>query len=137
LSKETPPFPHKEFAVTGLDHVVLRSHVPERLAAFYTTLLSVPVERTVDDFLWQLRIGDSLLDIIRVQQAEAGANMDHFCLRVAPYNEDVLLNRLRQQGVEGQVTGRIYGAQGFGPSIYFIDPQGNRVELKQHKDQSD
>lgn len=136
LSKQAKADQHKDFAVTGLDHVVLRSHAPERLAAFYTTLLDVPVERTVGDFLWQLRIGDSLLDIIRVQQADVGANMDHFCLRVSPYNEGVLLDKLHQQGVEGQVTGRIYGAQGFGPSIYFIDPQGNRVELKQHKDQS-
>ena len=136
MSKDARSSLDKDFAVTGLDHVVLRSRDPERLAGFYTTFLNVPVERKVEDFLWQLRVGDSLLDIIRAQQAGAGANMDHFCLRVAPYNEEVLLDRLRQQGVEGQATGRIYGAQGYGPSIYFIDPEGNRVELKQHKEQS-
>jgi hypothetical protein len=61
--------------------------------------------------------------------------MDHFCLRVTPYDEDEILAFLSGLGVKGQVAGNIYGAQGFGPSIYFVDPAGNRVELKQHKHQ--
>lgn len=118
---------------TGLDHVVLRSNQPEALVRFYQDLLGVEVERQVEDFLWQLRVGDSLLDILRIKQTTSGANMDHFCLRVAHYNEADLLAHLAGFNVEARVAGNIYGAQGFGPSIYFIDPQGNQVELKQLK----
>ena len=44
--------------------------------------------------------------------------------------EDDILSFLEAQGVEASSAGEIYGAQGFGPSIYFVDPEGNRVELK-------
>ena len=131
-ARQAPP--DHVFDVAALDHVVLRSENPQALVAFYQQLLQVPVERTVGDFLWQLRVGDSLLDIMRAQQgATVGANMDHFCLRVAPYEEDEILAFLKRSGVEGQAAGEIYGAQGMGPSIYFIDPDGNRVELKRHQ----
>ncbi len=114
--------------ILGLDHVVLRSPNPTVLVAFYQGLFGCEIEREVGDFLWQLRIGDSLLDIIRGERT--GANMDHFCLRVANYDEQSVLSALTAAGVEGQVAGELYGAQGIGASIYFADPEGNRVELK-------
>ncbi len=129
LASEQPP----GINVVGLDHVVLRTTEPEKLVGFYGKLLHADVERTVGDFLWQLRIGDSLLDIMRAEQSHPGANMDHYCLRVEPFVEEEILLLLKAAGVEGQPTGEIYGAQGFGPSIYFIDPVGNRVELKQNR----
>jgi glyoxylase I family protein len=114
--------------VLGLDHVVLCSATPDVLVAFYRGIFGCEVERVVGDFLWQLRIGDSLLDIIKGDRT--GANMDHFCLRVANFDEGEILATLAEHGVEGQSAGEIYGAQGFGPSIYLVDPEGNRVELK-------
>lgn len=122
------------FEVVALDHVVLRSVDPEGLVAFYQKLLNAPIEREVGDFLWQLRVGDSLLDILRAKEGHAGANMDHFCLRITPFDEADIMSWLAKLGIAGDSTaGQIYGAQGFGPSIYFIDPAGNRVELKQNK----
>ena len=122
------------FEAVALDHVVLRSDAPEALAQFYSRLLHAPVERQVGDFLWQLRIGEGLLDIIRSQQPASGpANMDHFCVRIAPYDEAQLLAYLESAGVAAEAAGEIYGAQGMGPSVYFTDPAGNRVELKRHK----
>ena len=115
-------------SILGLDHVVLRTENPEALVAFYQRLFACEVERTVGDFLWQLRIGDSLLDVIKGERT--GANLDHFCLRVANYDEAQILSYLESVGVEASSAGEIYGAQGFGPSIYFVDPEGNRVELK-------
>ena len=114
--------------VLGLDHVVLRSEQPEALVEFYQRVFACEVERTVGEFLWQLRIGDSLLDILK--GARSGENVDHFCLRVADYDEAKILVSLSAVGVEAEAAGEIYGAQGFGPSIYFVDPEGNRVELK-------
>ena len=125
---------HPPFEVVALDHVVLRSDAPEQLADFYSGLLKAPVERTVGDFLWQLRVGESLLDIMRSKSAPAGpANMDHFCLRIMPYDEAALLGYLHNAGIEAEAAGNIYGAQGMGPSVYFTDPDGNRVELKRHR----
>lgn len=122
------------FEVVALDHVVLRSAEPAQLAEFYCGLLHASVEREVGDFLWQIRIGESLLDIIRGEGLHQGAaNMDHFCMRISPYDEPALLAYLQAAGVEAQAAGEIYGAQGSGPSVYFTDPAGNRVELKRHK----
>ncbi len=122
------------FEVVALDHVVLRSTEPQQLAEFYSGLFHAPVEREVGDFLWQIRVGESLLDIIRSQAPTQGpANMDHYCLRINPYDEKQLLAYLQEAGVEAQAAGEIYGAQGIGPSVYFTDPAGNRVELKRHK----
>ncbi len=127
------------FRVAALDHVVLRSAEPEALVDFYQRLLGVEIERTVGDFLWQLRVGSGLLDIIRAKPADAqtselaGANMDHFCLRIAPFDVPSLEAELQRLGVEYEIVGEIYGAQGYGPSLYLVDPEGNRVELKAHK----
>ncbi len=120
------------FQVVTLDHVVLKSASPERLVQFYEQLLGVPVERTVGDFLWQLRVGGALLDIIRAD-ASGAANMDHYCLRVAPFDTEAIEAHLQALNVDYDVVGEIYGAQGYGPSIYLIDPEGNRVELKRHQ----
>ena len=130
-------------ALDDAGQVVLIADLPRGRAEF----IRRPDRMAAENFgLVQMRAGNSLIDLVDAEgpigvmrgapPGAAGGNMDHFCLRVSQFNEGVLLDKLRQQGVEGQVTGRIYGAQGFGPSIYFIDPQGNRVELKQHKDQS-
>ncbi len=119
------------FRVVGLDHVVIRTMDPQRLVAFYCELLQARVEREVQGQLWQIRVGDGLLDIARATEAvSVEANMDHFCLRIEPYNESAILGHLERQGVTARAAGTIYGAQGFGRSIYLQDPDGNRVELK-------
>jgi len=59
-----------------------------------------------------------------------GRNLDHFCLRVEPFDEAGIRAHLASHGVQpGNVESR-YGAEGMGPSIYLTDPEGNVVELK-------
>ena len=59
------------------------------------------------------------------------ANFDHFCLRIAPFDEHALIAHLQKFGLELELPVRHrYGAQGDGPSLYLHDPDGNRVELK-------
>lgn len=90
--------------------------------------------------LVQLRAGDALIDLVDVagtigrQGGEApgaeGHNLDHFCLRVEPFDDEAIRQGLASHGVTlGEVVQR-YGAHGEGPSCYLTDPDGNVVELK-------
>ena len=59
-----------------------------------------------------------------------GRNLDHFCVRVDPFDADAILAFLKSKGVEAGAVESRYGAEGEGPSIYVTDPEGNVVELK-------
>lgn len=121
------------FAVKGLDHVVLRVADMARAIAFYRDVLGCREERRVESIgLVQMRAGASLIDLVPAAAAPevAGGNMDHFALRVEPFDEAAIRAHLAARGVEAGETARRYGAEGHGPSIYVRDPDGNTVELK-------
>jgi catechol 2,3-dioxygenase-like lactoylglutathione lyase family enzyme len=128
-------------SIREIDHLVLRTERLEEMIAFYTGVLGMSVERRVDDIgLVQLRAGRSLLDLVPVDSelgrkggsapGTEGRNLDHFCLRVDPFDEAAIRDRLQAQSVECGPTEQRYGAEGSGPSIYIQDPDGNTVELK-------
>ncbi len=127
--------------IREIDHLVLRTERVEAMIAFYTDVLGMSVERRLDDIgLIQLRAGRSLVDIVRVDSeigrkgggapGAQGRNLDHFCVRVDPFDEAAIRAQLKTKGVEAGPTERRYGAEGTGPSIYIEDPDGNTVELK-------
>jgi len=129
------------FDIIGLDHVVLRISDINRSLHFYCDILGCTVERTVDSIgLVQLRAGASLIDLVDVESelgrrggrapGSEGHNVDHFCIRVEPFTPDRLKSDLLAQGIEIGDIGRRYGADGYGPSLYITDPDGNTVELK-------
>lgn len=129
------------FTVQGIDHVVLRVVDVEGVIRFYKDVLGCAVERRKDDLgLIQLRAGRSLIDLVDVNGelgqkggAAPGAearNMDHFCLRIDPFDEAQIRAHLRAHGVEAGELATRYGAEGDGPSFYIQDPEGNTVELK-------
>lgn len=130
--------------VRDIDHLVLRVHDPEAMIRFYGAVLGCPVHRIDEkNRLVQLRAGRGLIDLLsldseigRTNEAESrapgagGRNLDHFCLRIDPWDVDAICAHLRAHGVEpGPVILR-FGAEGRGPSIYLQDPEGNTVELK-------
>lgn len=127
--------------IREIDHLVLRIVDLERMLAFYCGALGCTIERRQDAIgLMQLRAGSSLIDLVPVDgklgrmggapPGAEGRNMDHFCLRVEPFDEAAIRDHLAAHGVTaGQVESR-YGAEGEGPSIYLTDPEGNMVELK-------
>lgn len=141
---ESPPMPKTAaapLALLGLDHVVLRTARPERMAAFYCGVLGCAVERRVDSLgLVQLRAGASLIDLVDMAgplgraggapPGREGRNMDHFCVRVARFDAAAVSAALAAHGVAAPAWERRYGAEGFGPSLYIADPDGNVVELK-------
>jgi glyoxylase I family protein len=129
------------FQTLALDHVVLRVADLDRALGFYCGALGLPVEKRQEAIgLVQLRAGTSLIDLVPLDgklgrqggagPAAEGRNVDHFALRIAPFDGTALAAHLRAHGVEpGEVVQR-YGAEGDGPSMYITDPDGNGVELK-------
>lgn len=127
--------------IRHLDHVVLRVANLQPMMDFYTKVLGCPVEKVQEELgLYQLRAGGALIDLVPVDGplgrkggAAAGAegrNMDHFCLRVEPFDADAIIAHLRAHGADPAPVASRYGAEGQGPSIYVSDPEGNVVELK-------
>ena len=127
--------------IREIDHLVLRVSDLERMLQFYCGALGCNIERRQDAIgLVQLRAGRSLIDLVPVAgklgraggaaPGAGGRNLDHFCLRVEPFDEAAIREALQAQDIEvGPVESR-YGAEGLGPSIYVTDPEGNVVELK-------
>ncbi len=120
------------FEILGIDHVVLRVADLERAIAFYEGVLGAKVERRSESFgLVQLRAGRSLIDLIKASETDReGANMDHFALRIEPFDEAAIRALLKAHGIEAGELKKRYGADGNGPSLYIQDPDGNTVELK-------
>ncbi len=128
-------------AVRGLDHVVLRVREPEASIAFYEDVLGCAVERRLDELgLVQLRAGSALIDLVGVEtplgRAAGGPpdrkapNVDHFALSLESFDGGAIRAHLARHGIESDEPAERYGAEGFGPSIYIRDPDGNTVELK-------
>ncbi|HET6308416.1 MAG TPA: VOC family protein [Rhodopila sp.] len=127
--------------IRQLDHLVLRVTDLQAMLAFYTEVLNCPVEKVQADLgLYQLRAGGALIDLVPVDGplgAKGGAapgaegrNLDHFCLRVDPFDAEAIIAHLRAHGADPAPVASRYGAEGQGPSIYVADPEGNVVELK-------
>jgi glyoxylase I family protein len=129
------------FRIEGIDHLVIRAADLDRMAAFYCDVLGCHVELRRDDLgLVHLRAGRSLIDLIAVDgelgrrggaaAGRQGRNMDHLCLRIEPFEFDRLRARLEANGVEPSGLQHNYGAEGYGPSLYLQDPEGNVIELR-------
>ena len=127
--------------VLEIDHLVLRVRDVEAMTRFYGEVLGCPVHRIDAGIgLVQLRAGRGLIDLIPLDSAlgraggagpgREGRNMDHFCLRIEPWDAQAISAHLRAHGVEPGPVAQRFGAQGQGPSIYLADPEGNTVELK-------
>ena len=127
--------------IRDIDHLVLRVRELRPMVDFYCRILGCTVERQQDEIgLVQLRAGRALLDLIPVDgplgraggapPGVEGRNLDHFCLRIEPFDETGIRAHLATQGIDAGETASRFGAEGSGPSIYIVDPEGNTVELK-------
>ena len=127
--------------IEGLDHVVLRVRDMAAAIRFYTGVLGCPEERRLEHLgLVQLRAGRTLIDLVDLAgelgrrggraPGTEGRNLEHFCLRIARFDEAALSAYLAAHGVDAGMAETRYGADGYGLSIYIPDPDGNIVELK-------
>lgn len=127
--------------IREIDHLVLRVSDLNAMLRFYGEALGCQIERRQDTIgLVQLRAGRSLIDLVPVDgdlgraggaaPGPQGRNMDHFCLRVEPFDEAAIRGQLARHGYRAGPVEQRYGAEGAGPSLYVTDPEGNVVELK-------
>ncbi|MEZ5460372.1 VOC family protein [Dokdonella sp.] len=127
--------------IREIDHLVLRVVDLDAMLHFYCDVLGCSLERRKDGLgLIQLRAGSSLIDLVPVDgelgragggEPKAGShNLDHFCLRVEPFDEAAIRSHLATFGLNAGPLEMRYGAEGNGPSLYLEDPEGNVVELK-------
>ena len=131
--------------VTELDHIVLNVSNIERSLKFYIDVLGLQAER-LDEFkagkvgFPSVRInGDTIIDLFPAQIAEtrfkAGekrqGNLNHFCMVVGREDFSGIVDYLTRHEIavhEGPISR--WGARGRATSVYFLDPDGNEVEIR-------
>jgi glyoxylase I family protein len=131
--------------VTELDHIVLNVGNIDRSLRFYTEVLGLQPER-LDEFkagkvgFPSVRInGDTIIDLFPTRgAADSGnqaekrqGNLNHFCMVVEQQDFSGIVGYLAQHGItvrEGPVSR--WGARGRATSVYFLDPDGNEVEIR-------
>ena len=130
--------------IIELDHIVLNVGDIDRTLKFYTEVLGLEGER-VDEF----RAGKVGFPSVRINQqtiidlfprkdgaakpnsAKANGNLNHFCLVVGAADFSGIVEYLAENQVtvhQGPVSR--WGAQGRATSVYFLDPDGNEVEIR-------
>ena len=131
--------------VTELDHIVLNVGDIHRSLKFYTDVLGLQAER-LDEFkagkvgFPSVRInGDTIIDLFPTRGAADAdkqperrqGNLNHFCMVVERQDFSGIVGYLAQHGItvrEGPVSR--WGARGRATSVYFLDPDGNEVEIR-------
>ena len=130
--------------VRGLDHIVINAEDADILLALYRDALGMEVLRE-DQFregkvgFVSLRVSpETIVDIRRGgPRDKMGPNVDHFCLVLEDTDMDMLRLELKSKGVEvDDDVHTAWGAQGYGQQFKFIDPEGNKVDLRQHESAS-
>lgn len=132
----------KQISPLAIDHIVIRTANLTAMKQFYCDAVGCELERETDpEFgLTQLRAGSALIDLVAVESElgraggeapkRSGNNMDHFCLQIAPMSQSDLVEVLKANGISADDFQTRNGAEGFGPSIYIHDPDGNQIELR-------
>jgi len=120
------------FTVRIIDHVVLYVSDMERALRFYEAVLGCKLVRHNTKLnLMHLSAGASMIDLLPMPEAGgSGRNVDHVALQIDPFDADDICAHLRDHGVEPTEPRERFGAGGVGPSLTFLDPDGNMIELK-------
>ncbi len=132
--------------ITALDHIVLNVGDVDRSLAFYTEVLGLKGERVTEFRAGQVgfpsvRINETtIIDLFPAKRSEPSArgakqngNLNHFCMVVDAANFAGIVDYLaaRQVSVrEGPVSR--WGARGRATSVYFLDPDGNEIEIRSY-----
>lgn len=130
--------------VIAMDHIVLNVHDMDTMLDFYINVLGLAGER-IEAFgegkvpFPSVRISaDTLIDLFPMPEqgaaqgpVEVEKRLNHFCMVIEPAEMPKVIAHLEAHGVtvdEGPATR--WGAHGNATSIYFNDPEGNRIEIR-------
>ena len=130
--------------ITELDHIVLNVGDIERSLSFYTEVLGLKGER-VEEFksgkvgFPSVRINDgTIIDLFPTPQSapqggdeKNSGNLNQFCLVVGATDFSGIVEYLAANQIavrDGPVSR--WGARGRATSVYFLDPDGNEVEIR-------
>ncbi|NIO29149.1 MAG: VOC family virulence protein [Candidatus Latescibacteria bacterium] len=131
--------------ITELDHIVLNVKNIDRTLDFYTGILGLKGER-IQEFkdgkvgFPSVRINEhTLIDLNPVKAdtrsppagEKAEGNLNHFCLVVEKEDFSGIVDYLREHNVsirQGPISR--WGARGRATSVYFLDPEGNEIEIR-------
>lgn len=130
--------------IIELDHIVLNVNDIDRSLRFYTEVLGLKGER-VEEFragkvgFPSVRINDqTIIDLFPTKEGarkltseKINGNLNHFCLVVGSEDFSGIVDYLQGNQVvirEGPVSR--WGAQGRATSVYFLDPDGNEIEIR-------
>ena len=132
--------------ITALDHIVLNVGDIDRSLAFYTEVLGLAGERVAEFRAGQVgfpsvRINDAtIIDLFPDKRSEPPAedakqngNLNHFCMVVDAANFAGIVDYLASRQIsvrEGPVSR--WGARGRATSVYFLDPDGNEIEIRSY-----
>jgi catechol 2,3-dioxygenase-like lactoylglutathione lyase family enzyme len=129
--------------VIAMDHIVLNVHCMDKMLDFYINVLGLQGER-LDDFsagkvsFPSVRISaDTLIDLFPMKEpSESGPvekRLNHFCMVIEPAAMPEVVAHLEAHGVTvDEGPGTRWGAHGNATSIYFNDPEGNRIEIRHY-----
>lgn len=134
----------KSIKITELDHIVLNVSDIDKTLEFYTGVLGLQGER-IQEFkagkvgFPSVRINEhTLIDLSPVKQKgsqgnKPHGNLNHFCLVVDQSDFTGIVDYMKNHGVE-ILTGPVsrWGARGRATSIYFLDPDGNEIEVRSY-----
>ncbi|MBI4529546.1 MAG: VOC family protein [Deltaproteobacteria bacterium] len=132
--------------ILELDHIVLNVGDIDRSLDFYTGVLGLKGER-VDEFragkvgFPSVRINeDTIIDLFPMKgkasiqpekNDKAQTNLNHFCLVVDKEDFSGIVDYLTSHGItirQGPISR--WGARGRATSVYFLDPDGNEIEIR-------
>ena len=131
------------FKINAMDHIVLNVPDIDRALAFYTKVLGLETER-LDEFrrgevgFPSVRISaETVIDLFPMKAGQTLGdgpglpNLNHFTMVVEPGDFEGFQRHLAEHGVKiEEGPARRWGARGHGQSVYFRDPDGNRIEVR-------
>jgi glyoxylase I family protein len=124
-----------------IDHVVLEVTDPERSAAFYQDVVGLAPVR-LEEYragavkFPSLRIDESsLIDLFprAMWRGPTAHNPNHLCLATTTEALAALRRRLAERSIAiTRTDDHNFGARGFGRSVYFDDPDGISIEVRDY-----